>query len=100
MNIFIKFEVIKIIGYKQLLINRNNRRFNHKKVILLLILISIGSVILSGGVSAVSISNNQTNYSSQFNNSHNPYQISIFDSSIGEMYLSIQQSHNIFPEPI
>jgi predicted deacylase len=85
---FIKFEVIKIIGYKQLLINKNNRRFNHKKVILILILISLGSVILSGGVSAATISNNQTNDSSQFNNCHNPYHISIFDSSIGGNVLS------------
>ncbi|MGB9199898.1 succinylglutamate desuccinylase/aspartoacylase family protein [Methanobacterium sp.] len=66
-----------------MLVNGNNRQFNYNKVILLLILVSVSSIILSGGVSAASISNNQTNDFSQFNNCNNQYDISIFDPSIG-----------------
>ncbi|MGB7969884.1 MAG: hypothetical protein WCF28_10005, partial [Methanobacterium sp.] len=75
--------MIKIIGYIQWLVNGNNRQFNYNKVILLLILVSVSSIILSGGVSAASISNTQTNDFSQFNNCNNQYDISIFDPSIG-----------------
>ena len=81
-------EWIKIFGFKQLPINRSDRRFNHNKVILLLILISICSVILSGGVSAATIGSNQTDGSYQFNSCHNIYHISLFDSAIGANVLN------------
>ena len=72
----------KIIIRNKLLLNGNKRQYNPNKIVGFIILIVIGSFILSGSVSAASVSNNQAN-DSQFSNIHNMYHISIFDASVG-----------------